>query len=46
MTYQVEKLNVQIGYFPTDKIWVDLITNPTQRKTFRNFINYILGGNE
>ena len=40
MTYQVKKENVQIKYCQTDKMWEDLMTNPTQREKFRNLINY------
>ena len=46
MTYKVLKENVQIKYFPTDKMWGYFMTKPTQRSNFRNFRNDVLGGNE
>ena len=45
MTYQVEKENIQIGYFPKNKMWGDFMTKPTQGAKFRNFKNYVFGGN-
>ena len=46
MTYQVEKENVQIKYYPTDEMWGDFMTKPAQGDKFRNFRNCVLGGNE
>ena len=41
-----EKENLQIGYFPTDKMWGYFLINPIQGEDFRIFRNYILGRNE
>ena len=38
MTDQVEKENVQIEYFSTDKIWGYFMTKPAQGEKIRNFI--------
>ena len=44
--YQVEKENVQINYCPTDEIWGDFMTKPTQGEKFGDFRNYLLGVSE
>ena len=46
MTDQVEKENPQIKYCPTDEMQIYFMTKPTQGEKFRNFSNYVLGGNE
>ena len=46
MTDQVEEENAHIKYCPTDNIWGDLMTNPTQGSKFRNLKNLVLGVNE
>ena len=43
MKYQVEKETLQIKNCPTDEMWGNLITNPMQGPTFRN---YLFGGNK
>ena len=46
MKDKFEKENLQIKYCPTDEMWGDFITNPTQGANFRKFKNHVLGGNE
>ena len=45
MTDKFEKENLQIKYCPTDNMWGDFMTKPTQGAKFRNFKNYVFGGN-
>ena len=45
MTNLVEKENVQIKYCPTDKMWGDQMTNPTQEANFGTLGNHVLGVN-
>ena len=46
ITEKFKKVNLQIKYCPTDQMWRYLMTKPTQGAKFRNFRNYVLGGNE